>query len=105
MTVIDADQNMEQQLTLARAPRSHIPGKIKTLSRRTLIELAMVKSDNRAAQTLCEHYPGGLSSCVTAMNAKLKTLGMMQSVVYEPTGLDPRTCAVGSCRKKLWGHN
>jgi D-alanyl-D-alanine endopeptidase (penicillin-binding protein 7) len=90
MTVIDANQNMEQQLTLAQAPQSHIPGKIKTLSRRTLIELAMVKSDNRAAQTLCEHYPGGLSSCITAMNAKLKTLGMMQSVVYEPTGLDPR---------------
>ena len=90
MTVLDAGQNMEEQLTLARAPKSHIPRKIKSLSRRTLIELAMVKSDNRAAQTLCEHYPGGIRACVDEMNIKMKTLGMVNSVVYEPTGLDAR---------------
>lgn len=90
MTVLDAGQNMEEQLALARSPKSHLPGKIKTLSRRTLIELAMVKSDNRAAQTLCEHYPGGVESCVRDMNLKLKTLSMNNSVVYEPTGLDSR---------------
>ncbi len=90
MTVLDANQSMDQQLALARAPRSHLPAKLKTLSRRTLIELAMVKSDNRAAQTLCEHYPGGIDSCIRDMNLKLQSLGMTNSVVYEPTGLDSR---------------
>jgi D-alanyl-D-alanine endopeptidase (penicillin-binding protein 7) len=90
MTVLDANQNLDEQLTIVRSHKSHIPTKIKTLSRRTLIDLAMVKSDNRAAQTLCEHYPGGARACVLEMNMKLKSLGMLNSMVYEPTGLDSR---------------
>lgn len=90
MTVLDAGQNLDEQLRLVKQHKTSVPGKVKTLSRRTLIELAMVKSDNRAAQTLCEHYPGGVKACVEEMNMKLKTLGMVNSVVYEPTGLDAR---------------
>lgn len=90
MTVLDAGQNLDEQLRLIKQHNTSVPGKVKTLSRRTLIELAMVKSDNRAAQTLCEHYPGGVKACVEEMNMKLKTLGMVNSVVYEPTGLDAR---------------
>lgn len=89
MTVLDAKQNMDEVLPLAKSPRSHLPKKT-ALTRRQLIELAMVKSDNRAAQTICEHYPGGLQSCVLAMNQKLQELGMTSSIVYEPTGLDAR---------------
>lgn len=96
MTVLDAGQNLDEQLTIVRAHQSSIPPKMKTLSRRTLIELAMVKSDNRAAQTLCEHYPGGLRACVQEMNMKLKTLGMVNSVVYEPTGLDSRNVSTAT---------
>lgn len=90
ITVLDAGQNLDEQLRLVKQHKTSVPGKVKTLSRRTLIELAMVKSDNRAAQTLCEHYPGGIKACVEEMNIKLKTLGMVNSVVYEPTGLDAR---------------
>lgn len=96
MTVIDANQNMEEQLPLAKSPKSHIPTKLPTLSRRQLIDLAMVKSDNRAAQTLCANYPGGMESCVRDMNAKLASLGMSNSRVYEPTGLDARNVSTAA---------
>lgn len=90
ITVLDARQNMDEQVTLSRKLRDRLPRKVTSLSRRQLIELAMVNSDNRAAQTLCEAYPGGFDNCVQAMNRKLKELNMLNSVVYEPTGLDAR---------------
>lgn len=89
MTVLDAKQNMDETLPLVKSTKSHLPKK-NSLTRRQLIDLAMVKSDNRAAQTLCENYPGGLNSCIQAMNQKLQELGMVNSVVHDPTGLDAR---------------
>ena len=90
MVVLDARQSMQEQIPLSKKLRDRLPRKVQSLSRETLIELAMVNSDNRAALTLCEQYPNGLEACVGAMNAKLRSLGMLRSVVYEPTGLDAR---------------
>lgn len=90
IVVLDARQDLNEQLLLSNKLRDRLPRKGQTLSRGTLIELAMINSDNRAAQTLCEHYPGGFDQCIDAMNKKLHSLGMIHSVVYEPTGLDAR---------------
>ena len=90
VTVLDAHQDLDHQLALSNKIHDRLPRKLSTLSRRQLIELALVNSDNRAAQTLCENYHGGFDSCVMAMNNKLRSLSMYKSVVYEPTGLDAR---------------
>ena len=90
ITVLDAHQSLSEEIPLSKKLRDRLPRKVQSLPRGTLIELAMVNSDNRAALTLCEQYPGGLDACVTAMNHKLRSLGMLRSVVYEPTGLDAR---------------
>jgi serine-type D-Ala-D-Ala endopeptidase (penicillin-binding protein 7) len=47
MIVLDSEQSLTQRLG------QH--------TRRELIQLAMIKSDNRAADQLCQHYPGGRS--------------------------------------------
>jgi len=49
--------------------------------------LALVKSDNKAAQELCEHYPAGKEQCVRAMNMKAKALHLDNTRFLEPTGL------------------
>ena len=36
---------------------------------------------------LCDNYPNGTKSCVAAMNAKARYLGMTDTVFTEPTGL------------------
>jgi serine-type D-Ala-D-Ala endopeptidase (penicillin-binding protein 7) len=90
ITVLDARQDLEEQIQLSKKLRDRLPRKVTTLTRRQVIELAMVNSDNRAAQTLCEQYPGGFDACIAAMNRKLRDLSMGNSVVYEPTGLDAR---------------
>jgi len=57
------------------------------LSRGEMLHLALMSSENRAANSLGRHYPGGLSAFVVAMNAKAKSLGMNDTRYIEPTGL------------------
>lgn len=73
MVVLDADQDLDQF--------------IKPYTRKELIQLAIVHSDNRASETLCQHYPGGRSDCVRAMNNKARSLGMSDTQFSDPTGL------------------
>jgi serine-type D-Ala-D-Ala endopeptidase (penicillin-binding protein 7) len=58
-----------------------------TMSRATALHLALMSSENRAAQLLGRTYPGGLDTFVEAMNAKARLLGMSDSHFVDPTGL------------------
>ena len=60
------------------------------LSRGELLHLALMSSENRAANALGRSYPGGLAVFVGKMNARAKTLGMMDTSYVEPTGLSSR---------------
>ena len=90
MVVMDSNPNMSERLTLTTKLQDRLPAKNQTLTRADLISMAIIHSSNRAAYTLCENYPGGMTACVQAMNNKLKKLKLLNSVVYEPTGLDKR---------------
>jgi len=78
MVVLDSGQSLTEI----------IPKKLynKQLTRETLIELAVVKSDNNAAKLLCDYYPGGYKRCIEAMNAKAMELQMSNSSFSDPTG-------------------
>ena len=78
MVVLDSGQSLTEI----------IPKKLynKQLTREILIDLAIVKSDNNAAQMLCDYYPGGYKSCIEAMNSKASLLQMTNSVFTDPTG-------------------
>jgi D-alanyl-D-alanine endopeptidase (penicillin-binding protein 7) len=58
-----------------------------TMTRDTALHLALMASENRAAQLLGRTYPGGLDAFVEAMNAKARMLGMDDSHFVDPTGL------------------
>jgi D-alanyl-D-alanine endopeptidase (penicillin-binding protein 7) len=60
------------------------------LTREEMLHLALMASENRAANALGRHYPGGLSAFVAAMNAKAAELGMRDTHYVEPTGLSSR---------------
>jgi D-alanyl-D-alanine endopeptidase (penicillin-binding protein 7) len=57
------------------------------------MHLALMSSENHAAQLLGRSYPGGTEALVAAMNAKARDLGMYDSSFADPTGLDPRNRA------------
>lgn len=73
MVVLDAHQDPEDV--------------IKPYSRRELIQLALVHSDNNAAELLCKNYPNGRNRCIQAMNEKARFLGMIDTRFIDPTGL------------------
>jgi len=58
-----------------------------TLSRREMLRLALMSSENRAASSLARHYPGGATAAVAAMNRKAMSLGMTRTHYSDPTGL------------------
>ncbi len=60
------------------------------LSRKELLHLALMSSENRAASALGRTYPGGLSEFVGLMNAKAAALGMRDTRYVEPTGLSSK---------------
>ena len=60
------------------------------VSRRQLLDMALVRSNNVAAESLCTLYDLGYRMCIEDMNANLARLGMHYSVVYDATGLDRR---------------
>lgn len=56
-------------------------------TRRELIHLALMASENRAASALGRSYPGGLPACVAQMNRRAASLHMMNTNFSETTGL------------------
>lgn len=79
MVVLDSKQSLSEVIS------TKLYG--KKLTRRQLIDLSIIRSDNNAARILCEHYPSGMRGCVNAMNDKAKSLGMINTTFIEPTGL------------------
>lgn len=57
------------------------------VTRKDMLLLALMSSENRAAASLAHHYPGGYAAFIRAMNDKAKALGMVQTNYTEPTGL------------------
>ncbi|EXF44943.1 D-alanyl-D-alanine endopeptidase [Pseudomonas sp. BAY1663] len=71
------------------------------ISRRELLLLTLMSSENRAAASLAHHYPGGYTAFVQAMNAKARALGMTQTHYVEPTGLSERNVSSAKDLVKL----
>lgn len=71
------------------------------ISRRELLLLTLMSSENRAAASLAHHYPGGYSAFIQAMNAKARALGMSRTYYVEPTGLSERNVSSANDLVKL----
>jgi D-alanyl-D-alanine endopeptidase (penicillin-binding protein 7) len=94
LVTLDAGLDLDEELVVTRADRtidrvrsSLTPG--VRLTRSQALHLALMSSENHAAQLLGRTYPGGVSAFVEAMNAKAQLLGMNDSYFADPTGLSP----------------
>ena len=93
MVVLDAKLDMNEVIEIGdddvdrhKGTRSRLPVGA-TMTRQTAMLLALMSSENRAANSLGRHYPGGMPAFVKAMNAKARALDMKHSSFEEPTGL------------------
>lgn len=93
VVVVDANLPMDEMLEITDDDvdeLKHTTSRLRVgtkLSRGDMLHLALMSSENRAANALGRHYPGGLSAFVAAMNAKAQSLGMTSTRFIEPTGL------------------
>ncbi|STJ28523.1 penicillin-binding protein 7 [Escherichia coli] len=71
------------------------------ISRKDMLLLALMSSENRAAASLAHHYPGGYKAFIKAMNAKAKSLGMNNTRFVEPTGLSVHNVSTARDLTKL----
>ncbi len=96
LVVTEAEQPLDQALTISAEDidtekGSHSRLQVGTvLTREQMLHLALMSSENRAANALGRHYPGGLPAFVAAMNRKAAALGMKATHYVEPTGLSSR---------------
>ena len=88
MVSLNSMANLDQQLMLSKRSRlvkSSLPK--QKYKRIDLLNAMLVKSDNGAAETLAENFPGGRDAFIKEMNFVAKSLSMHNTSFSDPTGL------------------
>jgi serine-type D-Ala-D-Ala endopeptidase (penicillin-binding protein 7) len=111
IVVIDSNQPLDDLITIekediiATTLSMHETGKSVSvgniISRKDLIHLALMSSQNRAAAALGRTYPGGMNAFVEAMNNKAVLIGMKDTVFTDPTGLQSTNVSTAADLVKL----
>src|SRR5476649_889151 len=107
IVVLDAGQPMDEIISVDIHQTPELQGVFSRvrlgseISRRSMLLLALMSSENRAAASLAHHYPGGYSAFIAAMNAKALSLGMTHTRYVEPTGLSPSNVSTARDLSKL----
>ena len=93
MVLLDGSPNLQAPITITEDDVDTLRGSRSrlrvgaTLPRESALLLALMSSENRAANALARSYPGGLEAFLVAMNVKAQALGMRESRFEDPTGL------------------
>lgn len=85
MVALDYDKNLQRTLKLDGRVGSHLPK--QSYNRWQLLQAMLVRSDNAAAETLANDYPGGRSAFIAEMNKRAREWGMTNTRFEDPTGL------------------
>ena len=107
MVVLDANLDLDEDLTITKEDRDLIRltgSRLEygaTLSRRELLLLALMSSENRAATALGRTYPGGMDNFLAHMNRKARGLGMSNSHFADPAGLKSENVSTASDLAKM----
>ncbi len=85
MIALDYDKDLSRRLMLSKRVGSYLPRQEYT--REQLLKAMLIKSDNAAAETIAEDYPGGRSAFVARMNHQAELWGMRNTNFIDPSGL------------------
>lgn len=94
MVVLDAQQPLDEEISIDKADIDTLKGTRSrlrigmSLTRTELLKLALMASENRAANALARTYPGGYGAAIAAMNDKAYKLGMQNTRFLDPAGLN-----------------
>lgn len=107
LVVLDSEQPLDAWLPVVKrdftAP-ANAYSRIRLGSeatRRDLLHIALMSSENRAAYLLARHHPQGYDAFIAAMNAKAKQLGMTHTQFVDATGLSEGNVSTAQDLAKL----
>tara|TARA_R110002110_G_scaffold205066_2_gene416800 strand:+ start:3540 stop:4376 length:837 start_codon:yes stop_codon:yes gene_type:complete len=107
MVILDAGLDLEEKITITKADRDLIRltgSRLEygaKLSRKELLLLALMSSENRAATALGRTYPGGMPAFIEAMNDKALALDMTSSQFADPAGLKSENVSTAADLAKM----
>lgn len=109
MVVLDSAPNLQAPITVSDDDVDYLRGSRSRLqvgsvvTRETALLLALMSSENRAANALARHYPGGMPAFLAAMNRKAQSLGMTNTRFEDPTGLTSNNVSTAYDLAKMVG--
>jgi len=107
MVVLDSGIGLDEKVTITKEDRDLVRltgSRLEygaTLSRREMILLALMSSENRAATALGRTYPGGMENFLAHMNRKARALGMTNSHFADPAGLKKENVSTAADLAKM----
>ena len=107
MVVIDSAPNLQAPITITDEDVDYLRGSRSrlavgsVLTRENALLLALMSSENRAANALARHYPGGIPALLAAMNIKAQALGMRDTRFEDPTGLNSNNVSTANDLAKM----
>ena len=108
MVFLDQHPDMNERIKVSEADvdrlkhsSSHLPvGTV--LTRKQMLNMALVASENRAASALGRTtLEGGTAAFVAAMNRKARAIGMTRTHFVDPTGLNPENVSTAADLAKM----
>jgi D-alanyl-D-alanine endopeptidase (penicillin-binding protein 7) len=107
IVALDAKQGLDQVIAVTNDDIDRLKGTSSRLrvgaqlTRRQMLHLALMSSENRAASALAGSYPGGRAAFITAMNRKAAALGMKNTRFHDSTGLSARNVSTAQDLMRL----
>ena len=86
ITILRSGAELDEKVKVKGKSTGHFPNGTM-VSRHDLMKAMMISSDNRAAETLANTYPGGFDEFIKDANAYIKGRGLIHTSIEEPTGL------------------
>ena len=86
ITILRSGVELNEKVKVKGKSGGHFPNGM-LVSRHDLMKAMMISSDNRAAETLANTYPGGFDQFIKDANAYIKGRGLIHTSIEEPTGL------------------
>ncbi|MGB3622623.1 MAG: D-alanyl-D-alanine endopeptidase [Ketobacter sp.] len=93
LVVLESGQSLEEWVEIPKPDRETSKNAYSRmritsqLKRKDLLRIALMSSENLAAYTLAQSYPGGVTAFVIQMNVKAHELGMLDSTFVDASGL------------------
>ena len=84
--VVDSGVDLNEKIKVNGKSHGHVPAGVY-MSRMDLLRAMIIGSDNRAAETLANHHPGGLTQFIIDVNRYAETHSLFNTKIADSTGL------------------